>query len=317
MTASALMATAWLLEACLGWPQWLYKRIRHPAVWIGYLVQGFDRALNRPDWPASWRFVAGAFATLCTVLLVTLLAVGIHLVLSDSWTGLAMEAVIASSLIASRSLFEHVSAVLRALADNELGDSQHALAKLVGRDTHCLDSSGVTRACLESLAENTSDGVIAPIFWGVLFGLPGLAAYKAVNTLDSMIGHRTARYGAFGCFAARLDDVANWIPARLSGILFAGVSLSQNAFRVMWRDAKKHRSPNAGWPQAALAGSLGVRLSGPRMYAKRRHQEPWLNSGGRDPQAADLERGLTLYARTLAMAAVILILLALSDQYAG
>ncbi|MCY4263432.1 MAG: adenosylcobinamide-phosphate synthase CbiB [Gammaproteobacteria bacterium] len=316
MSALSLIVFAWLFEACFGWPDWLYRLIRHPVVWIGWLVQLFEKAFNRSGWSASWRSVAGALSTLSIVLLVTILAVGVSLALPNSWPGHVMEILITSSLIASRSLFQHVNAVWTALADNDLDASKLAVAKIVSRDPNQLDRSGVARACLESLAENTSDGVIAPLFWGILFGLPGLAAYKAVNTLDSMIGHQNSRYQVFGGFAARLDDFANWIPARLTGSLLAGASMTQKAFRVMWRDASKHRSPNAGWPEAALAGALGVRLSGPRSYAMHMYRDPWLNPEADDPEASDIEKGLTLYLRTLGLCGAILALLALSIQYA-
>jgi adenosylcobinamide-phosphate synthase len=183
---------------------------------------------------------------------------------------------------------------------------------IVGRDPSQLDAAGIARAATESLAENTSDGIVAPLFWGAIFGLPGIAAYKAINTLDSMIGHRTPRYEAFGWAAARIDDVANLIPARLTGLLFAIVSVRPCiALATMWRDAGQHRSPNAGWPEAAMAGALDIRLSGPRIYEGRLSQEPWLNGEAADPTAADLNRALALYRRAMLLLAAGLALLAL------
>jgi adenosylcobinamide-phosphate synthase len=177
---------------------------------------------------------------------------------------------------------------------------------IVGRDPSRLDEAGVARASLESLAENTSDGIVAPVFWGVLLGLPGIAAYKAINTLDSMIGHRTERYEAFGWASARIDDLVNLIPARLTGLLFALTSVRpREALTTMWRDAGHHRSPNAGWPEAALAGALGIRLSGPRIYGDRVADEPWVNEGAPDPTPGDITRGLTSYR--FAMLALVLI----------
>lgn len=221
-----------------------------------------------------------------------------------------IEAALASSLIASRSLYEHVANVATPLVAGDLAASRLAVSQIVGRDPETLDRAAVARASLETLAENASDGVIAPVFYGVLFGLPGLAAYKAINTLDSMIGHRTARYLAFGGFAARLDDVVNFIPARLMGLLFAIISLRGTAFKIMWRDAGKHRSPNAGWPESSLAGALGVRLSGPRHYGDRLTQEPWLNEQAADPCPMDINRGLALYVRAMMLAAFIILSIA-------
>jgi adenosylcobinamide-phosphate synthase len=185
------------------------------------------------------------------------------------------------------------------------------MSMIVGRDPQMLDDAGIARAAIESLAENASDGIVAPVFWGVLFGLPGIIGYKAVNTLDSMIGHRTERHEAFGWAAARIDDAANFIPARLTGllfVLFAGSRRSQ-AMSSMMNDARNHRSPNAGWPEAAMAGSLGVRLCGPRSYDGELANEPWLNAGARDPAAADITRGLELYVGAMfALAAVLAVI---------
>ncbi|MBD3787025.1 MAG: cobalamin biosynthesis protein, partial [Sphingomonadales bacterium] len=162
----------------------------------------------------------------------------------------------------------------------------------------------------ESLSENASDGIVAPLFWGAVAGLPGIAAYKAINTLDSMIGHRNTRYEDFGKASARLDDLVNLIPARLTGLAIAAVGGRRAALRVLWRDARRHRSPNAGWPEAAMAGALGVRLSGPRIYGDRVADEPWLNAGARDPGPADLARGLRIYAQAMALCGAGLVALA-------
>jgi adenosylcobinamide-phosphate synthase len=209
-------------------------------------------------------------------------------------------------------MHDHVDAVARPLMSGDLPAARQAVAMIVGRDPSRLDAAGIARAATESLAENTSDGIVAPLFWGAIFGLPGIAAYKAINTLDSMIGHRTPRHEAFGWAAARIDDVANLIPARLTGLLFAIVSVRPRlALATMWRDAHHHRSPNAGWPEAAMAGALGVRLSGPRIYEGQLSQEPWLNGEAPDPSAADLNRALALYRRAMLVLAAELALLAL------
>lgn len=311
MSAAALMLLAWAIETVFGWPNWLYKRIRHPVVWFGALVSASERALNRTAWPHHTRCIAGAFTTLVAVGVATAIAIGIANLFPNTWWGIAIEAIIASSLIASRSLHAHVESVVSPLVAGDVEEARQAVSMIVGRDPNHLDEAGIARAGLESLAENASDGVIAPLFWGAIFGLPGLAAYKAINTLDSMIGHRTDRYAAFGGFAARLDDVANLVPARLTGVLMAVASLRSSAVKTMFRDAGRHRSPNAGWPEAAMAGGLSVRLSGPRSYGDQTSHQPWLNKGARDPDAADMAAGLMLYRRAMGLAALALALIAL------
>lgn len=198
------------------------------------------------------------------------------------------------------------------LGQGDLAGARGAVSMIVGRDPAQLDAAGVARAALESLGESTSDGVVAPLFWGVIFGLPGIAVYKVINTMDSMIGHLSPRHAAFGWAAARLDDGVNLIPARLSGLVFVAVSGRwRDSLACMWRDAGKHRSPNAGWPEAALAGALGVRLSGPRVYDGELTQEPWVNEAAPDPTAQDLQRGLVLYVRAMGLMAAVLVVLAL------
>lgn len=307
MSGAVLMLMAWVVEVLFGYPDWLYRRVRHPVVWLGVLIDGLDRALNRPALGRAWRYVLGAATTVATVAAAVGAGVAISMLLPASTPGHCAEAVIASSLLCSRSLYDHISAVSAPLVAGDVTGARAAVAHVVGRETAQLPPEGVVRAALESLAENTSDGVVAPLFWGVLFGLPGLAAYKAVNTLDSMIGHRDSRHAAFGGFAARLDDAANYLPARLTGLLFAVASLKPGAFAVMWRDARRHRSPNAGWPESAAAGALGVRLSGPRRYGDAETAEPWLNARAADPGPNDLRTGLALYRKALALAAVLLI----------
>ena len=293
------MLGAFVLEAACGWPDWLYRRIRHPVVWIGALISGLETALNLDRFPSAARRVLGLLTALIVVGAATLSACLLVALLPQTLVGFAVEVIIASSLLASRSLYCHVLYVVQHLERGDLAGARQAVGRIVGRDPARLDSAGVARASLESLAENASDGVVAPLFWGSLFGLPGLAAYKAINTLDSMLGHRTARLEAFGGFAARLDDVANLIPARLTGGLIALVSLRSAAVRVMLRDARRHRSPNAGWPESAMAGALGIRLGGPRVYVGELVGEPWLNAAASDPGPEDARRGLHLYVRTL------------------
>lgn len=304
MPPPGLMLLAWTLEIVLGWPDGLYRRIGHPVVWFAGLVSTLERTLNRKVWSHRARYGAGMVSALLAVGAATLIAAGIAALVPKTWWGVVLEALIASSLLASRSLHAHVDAVARPLASGDLARARHAVSMIVGRDPDPLDEAGLARASLESLSENASDGVIAPLLWGSILGLPGLAAYKAINTLDSMIGHRTEQFAAFGGFAARLDDIANFVPARLTGCLIALASLRVSAVRVMARDGGLHRSPNAGWPEAAMAGALGVRLSGPRVYGGHISDEPWLNDGARDPGAADMKAGLALYRRAMAVAGV-------------
>ncbi|WP_233355860.1 adenosylcobinamide-phosphate synthase CbiB [Henriciella litoralis] len=314
MTAALLMLAAWAIEAAFGWPGWLYRRVRHPVVWFGALIGWFERGLNRPGFPHWVRYLCGALASLLAIALATALALLVAHALSDSWMGFAIQAAIASSLLASRSLYQHVASVAAPLLASDLCAARKAVSLIVGRDPAQLDKAGIARASIESLAENASDGVIAPLFWGAIFGLPGIAAYKAINTLDSVIGHRNERHAAFGGFAARLDDVANIVPARLTGLLIGIASAELSAHRIMVRDAKRHRSPNAGWPEAAMAGALGVRLSGPRLYGDRRSEEPWLNPDARDPGSVDIRRALRLYILALMGAALLLTGFALMQE---
>ena len=303
MTGAGIMLIALCLDALIGWPGVVFAMIGHPVTWIGKFISGLDGWLNMEGTDDGDRRKAGAAAALLVIAATAVGALLVSLVLPDGLVGLAVAALLAWPLLAARSLYTHVAAVARPLSAGDLLAARAAVAKIVGRDPATLDEAGVARAALESLAENASDGVIAPLFWGAIFGLPGIVAYKAINTLDSMIGHKTDRYLAFGWAAARIDDVANLIPARLTGLLFAAISPNAPAaLACMVRDAGKHRSPNAGWPEAALAASLGVRLSGPRLYADGVANEPWINDAAPDPGAADLERGLRQY-RTLVIAA--------------
>ncbi len=306
MNLAALMLAALLIEGAFGWPRWLHARIAHPVVWLGTLISVLDKRLNRPDRPHGLRYALGAGSALAVILVTVVAALAVGRSVPANGLGFAIEAIIAASLVAGRSLNDHVEAVRAPLTVGDVDAARGAVAKIVGRDPASLDEAGIARAALESLAENASDGVVAPILWGLIFGLPGIAAYKAINTLDSMIGHRTTRYLAFGGFAARLDDIANFVPARLTAVLLAFASGRARAFAVMLSDAGRHRSPNAGWPEAALAGGLGVRLSGPRSYDGHLRCEPWLNAAAPDPGAAALRAGLVLYRRALAMLAFIL-----------
>ncbi|MEQ3649349.1 adenosylcobinamide-phosphate synthase CbiB [Hyphomonas sp.] len=313
MGFALLMLCAWGIEVSFGWPDQLYRRIGHPVVWLGWVIHRLDRTLNRPEGTHAFRYALGGISTLLIVGGVAALACVISRALPQTFAGFLIEAALASPLIASRSLYTHVANVARPLAIGDLGSARQAVSMIVGRDPAHLESEGLARAALESLAENMSDGVIAPVFWGLVFGLPGIAAYKAVNTLDSMIGHRSKKYAAFGGVAARLDDLANLVPARLTGGLICLAAIRWRAVKVMLRDARRHRSPNAGWPEAAMAGALDVRLSGPRAYEGQTSNEPWLNGVARDPAPEDLTRGLALYKTACAVALGTVALMALAE----
>ncbi|OSI62879.1 cobalamin biosynthesis protein CobD [Bradyrhizobium canariense] len=305
------MAVAMVVDALLGWPLWLFARIGHPVTWLGGLISAIDTSWNRPSDPPAFRRAAGLAGALVVIALAVALGWVLQSLLPLGLIQLVLVGVLAWPLIALRSLHDHVVAVANPTRAGDIAAAREAVSRIVGRDPAALDEAGIARAAIESLAENASDGIVAPVFWGALFGLPGILGYKAINTLDSMIGHRSERHEAFGWAAARIDDVANFIPARLTGLLFVLLAPRRSeALSCMTRDARRHRSPNAGWPEAAMAGALSVRLSGPRIYHGSITNEPWLNEAARDPLAADIDRGLTVYRRTMLLLAGILAILA-------
>lgn len=299
MSFSLMMLGGITLDLLLGWPAPLFSAIGHPVTWLGRAVSALERLLNRGS--PTRRLITGALATAMIIAIAALPAWALQQLLPDTLAGYLLGAVLAWPLIAMRSMYDHVAAVARPLIANDLDAARQAVSMIVGRDPTALDSAGVARAAIESLAENSSDGVIAPLFWGAVAGLPGIAAYKAVNTLDSMIGHRNERYQYFGKVAARLDDALNLVPARLTAALFAVASGRHlgSAFRVTCRDAPQHRSPNAGWPEGAMAAALDIRLSGPRIYGTRIADELWLNGDAPDPQPQDVQRSLRIYRRAM------------------
>jgi adenosylcobinamide-phosphate synthase len=299
------------LDALIGDPAALYARLPHPVAVIGRGIGGLDRHLNRIQDSAEMRRAAGIAA--CLLLVTLSFAIGwlVQRWLHSLPGGWIAEALLISAFLAQNSLYRHVAAVARGLTNEGLSGGRRAVARIVGRDPESLDEPGVCRAALESLAENFSDGVTAPLFWTLLLGLPGILAYKAVNTADSMIGHRTPRHLAFGWASARLDDLLNLIPARLAALalILAAFALPQaspaRALRAVRRDARHHRSPNAGWPEAAMAGALGLALAGPRRYVGEIVEDHWMNADGRqDASSADIRRGLALYVIACALQAV-------------
>ncbi len=286
MTFVALSA-ALLLDRIIGDPPAIWSRVPHPVVLVGRLIDRLDVRLNDAALPPAAQRRRGVAATAALVALAGGAGLGLSLALSFVPFGRGVEAILLFTLLAQKSLVDHVEAVGRALlSGGGVAGGRQAVAQIVGRDVSCLDEAGVSRAAMESAAENFSDGVVAPAFWYALLGLPGVFIYKAVNTADSMIGHRSAKYEAFGWAAARLDDALSFIPARLSALLIAAAAaLSgcdvRGAARAAWRDASKHKSPNAGWPEAALAGALGVAFGGPRRYGETEVDGAWLNAAGR------------------------------------
>jgi adenosylcobinamide-phosphate synthase len=295
----ALLAGALLIEAAAGYPGALFRAVGHPVTWAGALIAWLDRRLNREAWGHGARRLAGVAA-----LGVLLLAAGL-----PAWAlqaallrclprpaAVLLLAMAASTLLAQRSLWRHVRAVQHGLQAG-LTEGRAAVSHIVGRNPDSLDSAGVARAAIESLAENFSDGVVAPALWCALLGLPGIVLYKAVNTADSMIGHRTVRHGAFGWAAARLDDAVNLPASRLAALLLALAAGRDagSALRAVWRDAGRHRSPNAGWPEAAMAGALGLRLAGPRVYGAERVEDAWMGNGRAEATAGDIGRALAVY----------------------
>lgn len=295
----ALLAGALLIEAAAGYPDALFRAVGHPVTWAGALIAWLDRGLNRESWGPGARRLAGVAALGLVLLAAGLPAWGLQVTMLRCLprpVAVLLLAVAASTLLAQRSLGRHVRAVERGLHAG-LTEGRAAVSHIVGRNPASLDTAGVARAAIESLAENFSDGVVAPALWCALLGLPGIVLYKVVNTADSMIGHRTARHGAFGWAAARLDDVVNLPASRLTALLLALAAGrgAVGAMRAVLRDAEGHRSPNAGWPEAAMAGALGLRLAGPRVYGTERVDDAWMGDGRAEATAEDIGRALGLY----------------------
>ncbi len=302
----ALLLAALAIDAIVGDPDFLWRRLPHPVTWFGSLIGWLDRKLNASPPPEgdhrahSAHKMAGVLAIALLVAVAVFAGLAIEALLRHIDYGFLAIPVIASIFLASRSLYDHVDRVRAAFAEGGLRAARQAVSMIVGRDPESLDEAGVCRAAIESTAENFSDGVVAPAFWFALFGLPGLFAYKMINTADSMIGHKTPRHLAFGWAAARLDDLVNLPASRLAGFLivmaapFIGTSIG-SAFVIMLDNAGKHRSPNAGWPESAMAGALDLALAGPRRYGTLTVDDPFLNPAGRmDASPGDIVRALKM-----------------------
>jgi len=296
---AALAALA--VDAAFGWPHALYRRIGHPVGLFARLIETCEAHWNRPDRAPRARRLLG-IATLGILVLVAggfaWFAQYLALAYLGRWGWVAI-AVMAWPALAQRSLYQHVRAVADALERRNLPAARRAVGAIVGRDTASLDEIDIARAAIESLAESFCDGIAAPLFWFLLLGLPGIWIYKAVNTADSLIGHRETRWCAFGWAAARTDDAMNYLPARIAGLLIC--LAGAGGWTTMRRDARKHASPNAGWPEAAMAGALGLRLAGPIAYDGVMHDKPWIGTGRMTASAFDIRHALRIYGAACAL----------------
>lgn len=315
-----ILAAALLLDRIVGDPDWLWRRLPHPVVIFGKAIGSADKRVNRDGAsPASRRF---AGRLVIGTLLVASAVTGVVLALlfaHASVVGVLLEMIVVAVLLAQKSLSDHVQAVAIGYRTDGLEGARFAVSMIVGRDPATLDEKGVARAAIESLAENFSDGTVAPAFWYALLGLPGIFAYKMLNTADSMIGHRSVRHIDFGRASAIADDWANWPAARLSAGLIAagafvqaGLSAARRALKVALMDHGLHRSPNAGWPESAMAGALDMALAGPRTYGGERVAEPMLNAAGRTCTMADIDRAIRIYGSACSALLVLTVLLALT-----
>lgn len=300
-----VLLAALVLDAIVGDPDWLWRRLPHPVVVFGRAIGFAEERLNDGRLPARVRRHRGAMVILALVVLAAGAGVVLEWVAAVSGRfGTGAEVIVVAILLAQRSLAVHVRRVADGLREGGLAGGKRAVSMIVGRDVSQLDEAGVARAAVESLAENFSDGVVAPVLWYAIGGLPGLFAYKMINTADSMIGHRDERYRDFGRAAARIDDAANWLPARLAALLIMATRplAFMRTWRTVSRDAPRHRSPNAGWPETAMACVSGLALGGPRTYASGAIDEPLLNGSGR---RAASRRDIELAVGTFWVACVI------------
>ena len=305
--SSPIILAAALLDAVIGDPPIVWRRVPHPVVWVGRMIALTEARLNRGG-PARRRAL-GALALALWLVVGVGSSLGLLAIVPEG-VAVALTLLGGAVLLAQKSLADHVLAVARGL-EVSLADGRLAVSMIVGRDPEVLDAAAVARAAIESAAENFSDGFVAPLFWFALLGLPGIVGYKIINTADSMVGHRTARYAAFGWASARLDDLVNLLPARLAGAAIAGAAFllrhdGRQALRAMARDAGHHRSPNAGWPEAAMAGALGLALAGPRRYGAEIVEDGWMNDGGRAAATASDIRAAVRLMRGAAALAVLL-----------
>lgn len=289
-SAMGAVLVAMFLDALFGEPKILWRRAGHPIVWLGKFAERIETVFNKGD----QRIVRGAFSWLRVVSTATLIGFLLQIVCSWFAYGWIVVGFIGSIGLAARSLDQHVRAVADGL-DQTIEEGRNAVSKIVGRDPESLDQDGIARAAIESLAENSSDGFVAPIFWFALFGLPGLFAYKSINTLDSMWGHRNPEFEKFGKVSARVDDVVNWLPARLTAFWVSFVMGTFSPLAAAFRDGPKHRSINAGWPEAAFACALGLSLAGPRAYGGEIVNDAEMGTGSRNASSSHIRAALRIF----------------------
>ena len=275
----------WLLDFFFGDP----SRLPHPVVWFGNMISWGEHRLNKGD----YRMAKGAVMAVCFILLVFFVVWGLKRLVPNVVVWLILDTIIIFYCLAGTTLIREVREVFLAL-DRSLDEGRQQVARIVGRDTSQLSAQEVRTAALETLAENLSDGVIAPLFWLALLGTPGMLAYKMVNTLDSMIGYRTERYKDFGCWAARIDDVANYIPARLTALLMVIASGRLSLLKFVWKNGSKHASPNSGYPEAALAGALNCRFGGPHYYFGELFDKPYIGENDRELTTQDMHTAVRI-----------------------
>ncbi len=321
--APTLALLALLIELMLGYPNWIFGAIGHPVTWIGRIVAALEQSLNRAQDSAAVQRAKGLVALLILIAIVAAITSLVTIVLARVPAGLLLLAVVASTLLAQRSLYAHVADVATALDQHGLEAGRKSVARIVGRDPQALDEAGVARAAIESLAENFSDGVVAPALWMAVAGLSAAGVYKAINTADSMVGHMSPRHRWFGWAAARLDDVVNLPASRASALLIIGAAALTNrasaaaAWHAVRRDAPHHRSPNAGYPEAAMAGALGLALAGPRRYGGVLVDDALMGDGRREATSADIRAALSLYRRADAILIGVIALIAASLSALG
>ncbi|MDC3108041.1 adenosylcobinamide-phosphate synthase CbiB [Paracoccaceae bacterium] len=291
-----ILLLALTLDIVIGWPEKIYANIGHPVSWIGKVISYFERSLNKREYPGELRKLLGTLTFFLTVVPITVVAFLVDKMLINFHYGFFMQAILIWPFLATKSLYTHVKDVADALDKKDLIASREALSKIVGRDLTNSDENTICGGAIESLSENTSDGIISPLFWAFLFGLPGIVFYKTVNTLDSMIGYRNDKFLNFGWFSAKVDDFVNWVPARLSSILVCFLTLKPiKTFLFSFKNAKASTSPNAGWPQATFAYVLGVSLLGPKRSKGVLIEQPTINIGQPLPGKENLSTALKYY----------------------
>ncbi|OLY42685.1 adenosylcobinamide-phosphate synthase CbiB [Bartonella apis] len=312
-----VLLLALLIDRSIGDPDWIWRKVPHPVAAFGAGIKWFETRYNRKSMSSRRRKWYGISALLILLLATFIIGLVIHLLLLElGIAGIIIEALFASTLLAQKSLVDHVGKVEKAFKQGSLIEARNAVSLVVGRETKNLDESAVCRAAIESLAENSSDGVVAPVFWYIILGLPGLFCYKLVNTADSMVGYKNERFKDFGWASARLDDVVNFIPARLTAIiviltsgLFINRKAAAKSLEVVKKDARHHHSPNAGFPECAFAGALDVKLLGPRIYSGKAVDEPFQNESGKMARPVDIYRAIRLFKRSMDVLFLIILVL--------